>query len=84
MITVRHLLASLLLVTGFAGAGPAQAQMDPEVLTPVPAVQDGRLPVNTAQGEGVAVLHSIQDRNVPQPSIRRAIIVIPGWPRRDL
>ncbi len=60
------------------------AQMDPEVLTPVPVVQDGRLDVRTAQGEGVAVLHVTRDWSIPQPGTRHAIVVIPGWPRRDL
>ena len=80
----RRWLASLLAVGLIAASRPAMAQMDPEVLTPVPVLQDGRLNVSTAQGEGVAVLHVTRDWNIPQPSIRRAIVVIPGWPRRDL
>ncbi len=84
-IAARVPVAAFLLGTTLAiTAGPAHAQMDPEVLTPVPVLQDGRLEVRTAEGEGVALLHVTRDWSVPQPGIRRAIIVIPGWPRRDL
>jgi pimeloyl-ACP methyl ester carboxylesterase len=81
---LRRWLASLVAVGLIAASRPAMAQMDPEVLSPVPVVQDGRLNVRTAQGEGVAVLHVTRDWNMPQPGIRRAVVVIPGWPRRDL
>ena len=80
----RRWLASLAMFGLIAAARPAMAQMDPEVLTPVPVVQDGRLDVRTPGGAGVAVLHVTRDWSTPQPGIRRAIVVIPGWPRRDL
>lgn len=85
MIAVRHLFASLLLAGGLLAAlPPARAQMDPEVLTAVPVVQDARLEVSTAQGGGVVPLHLTRDWTVPQPGVGRAVIVIHGWPRRDL
>ncbi|QJQ02417.1 alpha/beta hydrolase [Herbaspirillum rubrisubalbicans] len=73
-----------ILVVLAVPALPVQAQMDPEVLTPVPALQDGRLEVTTAAGSGIALLHVTRDWSVVQPGIQRAVIVIHGWPRRDL
>ena len=69
-------LATLSLVAG--------AAMDPEVLTPVPVVQDGRLEVVSAKGEGAVPIHVSRDWTQPQPAVTRAVIVIHGWPRRDL
>ncbi|AMP01565.1 hypothetical protein CAter282_3781 [Collimonas arenae] len=62
----------------------AGATVDPEVLTPVPIVQDGRLEVSSAKGEGVISIHVSRDWTQPQPAVTRAVIVIHGWPRRDL
>lgn len=57
---------------------------DPVVRTPVPVVQDGRLEVITPAGRGVVPIHVSRDWSVPQPDVTRAVIVIHGWPRRDL
>jgi hypothetical protein len=74
-----------MLVAGVVGAPPlAQAEVDPEVLTPVPVVQDGRLEVRTGQSVGIIPLHVTRDWTGPQPGIQRAVIVVHGWPRRDL
>lgn len=62
----------------------ASAAVDPEVLAPVPVVQDGRLDVATAKGKGVVPIHVSRDWTQPQPGVTRAVIVIHGWPRRDL
>ncbi|MHC2103718.1 alpha/beta hydrolase [Methylobacterium sp. CM6246] len=85
MRSPRCLLTPLMLIVGVMSAlQSAQAEMDPEVLTPVPVVQDARLEVRARQGVGVVPLHVTQDWTVSQPGIRRAVIVIHGWPRRDL
>lgn len=84
MTFLRDLLTCLVLTTGLAATLPAQAEIDPEVLTPVPIVQDARLEIRTPQGAGVVPLHLTRDWTVQQHSITRAIIVVHGWPRRDL
>lgn len=58
--------------------------IDPLVLTPVPVVLDGRLEVVTPAGRGVVPIHVSRDWSVPQPDVTRAVVVIHGWPRRDL
>ncbi len=80
----RYLLSLLLLKVSLATAWPARAEIDPEVLTPVPIVQDARLEIRTPQGTGVMPVHLTRDWATPQPSVERAVIVIHGWPRRDL
>lgn len=75
---VLLLSALVLLPTG------TRAAPDPEVLTPVPIVQDGRLTVTTSAGQGTVPLHVSQDWAEPQPEVTRALVVIHGWPRRDL
>lgn len=65
-------------------AASAQPRTDPLVLTPVPVVQDGRLEVATPAGRGVVPIHVTRDWSVPQPDVTRAVVVIHGWPRRDL
>lgn len=62
----------------------AGAAIDPEVLTSVPVVQEGRLDVVNAKGEGVVPIHVSRDWTQAQPEVTRAVIVIHGWPRRDL
>jgi len=52
--------------------------------TAVPQVQDGRLTIETAAGSGVIPLHVTRDWDSPEPDVTRALIVIHGWPRRDL
>jgi pimeloyl-ACP methyl ester carboxylesterase len=84
-LSPRDLLTALMLTAGLITAPRSlQAETDPEVLTPVPVVQDARLEVRTVQGVGVVPLHVTRDWSIPQPGIRRAVIVIHGWPRRDL
>jgi pimeloyl-ACP methyl ester carboxylesterase len=72
------LLALLLRSTG------AHAALDPEVLTPVPVVEDGRLTVASDQGDGALPIDVSRDWTSPQPDVTRAVVVIHGWPRRDL
>ncbi|WP_047249595.1 hypothetical protein [Chromobacterium subtsugae] len=75
-------LAEALILLGLAGG--AYAVIDPEVLSPVPKVLDGRLQVKTVRGEGELPIHVSRDWSRPQPGVNRAVIVIHGWPRRDL
>lgn len=85
MLSPRDLLTGSMLIAGLIDTLPsARAASDPDILTPVPIVQDARLDVRTAQGAGVVPLHLTRDWTIPQPGIRRAVIVIHGWPRRDL
>jgi len=73
------LLSALVLLPTGTRAAP-----DPEVLTSVPIVQDGRLTVTATEGEGTIPLHVSRDWTEPQPEVTRALVVIHGWPRRDL
>ncbi|MBX9296551.1 hypothetical protein ACFFU8_11290 [Chromobacterium piscinae] len=75
-------LAAALILVWLAGG--AHAAIDPEVLSPVPKVQDGRLAVKTDRGEGELPIHFSRDWSRPQPGVRRAVITVHGWPRRDL
>lgn len=65
-------------------AASAATTIDPLVSTPVPVVQDGRLAITTPAGRGVVPIHVSRDWSVPQPDVTRAVVVIHGWPRRDL
>lgn len=52
--------------------------------TPVPIVQKGRLPIKTRAGEFEIPIAVSRDWTKPQDDVTRAVVVIPGWPRRDL
>lgn len=54
------------------------------VNTPVPVVQKGRLGIVTRSGDFEIPIAVSRDWTQPQDDITRAVIVIPGWPRRDL
>lgn len=54
------------------------------VNTPVPAVQKGRLDIETRAGDFRLPIAVSRDWIRPQDDVTRAIVVIPGWPRRDL
>lgn len=91
--TLSALIAAALLhaAPAFAGAasptddtGSAPLQRDPLVRTPVPVIQDGRLEITTPAGQGVIPIHVSRDWSTPQPDVTRAVIIIHGWPRRDL
>ncbi|MBN3723168.1 alpha/beta hydrolase [Burkholderia sp. Ac-20379] len=64
-------------------AAPAMRERD-VVHTPVPIVQPGRLELATPSGTVQVPIAVSRDWTQPQPGITRAVIVIPGWPRRDL
>jgi hypothetical protein len=81
--TMRAIHAMLLALPALT-AGHAHAAIDPEILSPVPVVQDGRLDVKTELGAGSLPIHTSRDWTLPQPDVTRAIVVIHGWPRRDL
>ncbi|WP_175907275.1 alpha/beta hydrolase [Burkholderia seminalis] len=52
--------------------------------TPVPVVQKGRLDIETRSGDFEVPIAVSRDWTKPQDDVTRAVIVIPGWPRRDL
>jgi pimeloyl-ACP methyl ester carboxylesterase len=79
--SLRTVLPAALLALALSSIG-ARAALDPEILSSVPVVQDGRLTVATAQGEGALPIHVSRDWTVPE--VRRVVVVIHGWPRRDL
>ena len=54
------------------------------VNTPVPVVQKGRLDIETRSGDFELPIAVSRDWTKPQDDVTRAVIVIPGWPRRDL
>ncbi|WP_233833799.1 alpha/beta hydrolase [Paraburkholderia sp. ZP32-5] len=52
--------------------------------TPVPRVQSGRLEITTPRGRFEVPIQVSRDWTRPQDDVTRAVVVIPGWPRRDL
>ncbi|MGF6654208.1 pimeloyl-ACP methyl ester carboxylesterase [Paraburkholderia youngii] len=70
--------------TEAAASASAPPKIDPLVHTPVPVVLDGRFEVATPAGRGIVPIHVTRDWSVPQPDVTRAVVVIHGWPRRDL
>jgi len=71
---------SMLLALSLAARA---AEVD-EVKTPVPLVLAARLTVHTAAGTGEVPLQVSEDWRQPQPQVTRAIIIVHGWPRRDV
>lgn len=66
-----------------ASIGAAANELD-VVKTPVPFVLDSRFTVQNAQGKGEIPIRTSRDWTISQPDVSRAIIIIHGWPRRDL
>ena len=64
-------------------AAPAMRERD-VVHTPVPKVQPGRLELVTPSGPVEVPVAVSRDWTRPQPDVTRVVVVIPGWPRRDL
>ncbi|AJK48801.1 alpha/beta hydrolase [Burkholderia plantarii] len=54
------------------------------VATPVPTVQPGRLTIASRAGPFVLPIAVSRDWTRRQAGVTRAVVVIPGWPRRDL
>ncbi|MES2104748.1 MAG: alpha/beta hydrolase [Pseudomonadota bacterium] len=54
------------------------------VKSAVPVIQDGRFTVHAPAGQGDIPVHISRNWAIPQPDVTRAIIIIHGWPRRDL
>ena len=81
-VTLGKILLGLyvFLATSLA-AGAAEVD---EVKTPVPLVLDGRLTVQSAAGTGEIPIQVSLDWNRPQPEVTRAVIIVHGWPRRDV
>ena len=52
--------------------------------SPVPVVQGGRLAMSSPSGPVEMPIALSRDWTRPQADVTRAIVVIPGWPRRDL
>ncbi|WP_414449083.1 alpha/beta hydrolase [Burkholderia sp. 22PA0099] len=64
-------------------AAPVMRERD-VVYSPVPIVQPERLELATPSGTVQVPIAVSRDWTRPQPDVTRAVIVIPGWPRRDL
>lgn len=80
-----HMLRHTLVALAFAVvAVAAHAATDPEVLTPVPAVLDGRLEISHASGRGQVPVQVSRDWTQPQADVTRAVVMVHGWGRRDL
>lgn len=54
------------------------------VKSPVPLVLDNRLTVHTSSGTGEVPIHVSKDWTTLQTDITRAVIIVHGWPRRDV
>lgn len=74
-----HGLKSISLASGVAKMPEREL-----VNTPVPVVQEGRLGIETRSGEFEVPIAVSRDWTKPQDDVTRVVIVIPGWPRRDL
>lgn len=75
-------IKSMSLAPGTPGTGDVRER--DVVNTPVPVVQRGRLDI-TARSRHVEIpIATSRDWARPQDDVTRAIVVIPGWPRRDL
>lgn len=72
-------LLSCLLACGMAAAAERDV-----VNTAVPTVQPDRMPAADGDAHGAMPIGLSRDWTRPDPAITRAVIVIPGWPRRDL
>lgn len=72
------------LKSGSPGSGISGMPERQLVNTPVPAVQKGRLDIKTRSGDFKLPIAVSRDWTKPQDDVTRAVIVIPGWPRRDL
>lgn len=82
MHTLRTLLLSALLCFIVIDLGHA-AEID-VVNSPVPVVLDGRFTVQTSAGAGAIPLRVSRDWSFAQTDVTRAVIIIHGWPRRDI
>jgi hypothetical protein len=87
----RCIPCALLFFLGAVSASIASAETHVKVMserelvnTPVPVVQKGRLDIETQSGEFKIPIAVSRDWTKPQDDVTRAVIVIPGWPRRDL
>ncbi len=54
------------------------------VKTSVPVVLDSRLTIQTSTGKGEVPVHVSRDWTTRQSDVTRAIIIVHGWPRRDV
>lgn len=79
---IHTTLLGLLFCTSLAHlAGAAEIDI---VNSPVPVVLPDRLIVKSASGVGEVPIRISRNWKLEQPDITRAIIIIHGWPRRDI
>src|SRR5450830_693045 len=82
MPTIRLLLLSAMLCASILpSAGAAEIDV---VNSPVPVVLQDRFHVQTTAGAGDIPIRVSRDWEVTQADITRAVIIIHGWPRRDI
>ncbi|QNB06141.1 alpha/beta hydrolase [Herbaspirillum frisingense] len=74
-------LALILCASFFHLAGAAEIDI---VNSPVPVVLEDRLTVTGTSGAGEVPIRVSRDWRVEQADIMRAVIIIHGWPRRDI
>jgi hypothetical protein len=67
-----------------AASAPAAGHERDLVATPVPTIQPGRLTIASRAGPFVLPIAVSRDWTHRQEGVTRAVVVIPGWPRRDL
>ncbi|MFW7354652.1 MAG: alpha/beta hydrolase [Brucella sp.] len=82
---IRHVLRGIaFILILFATQTVATAAERDVVLTPVPVVQPRRMGMALPSGKVEVPIAMSKDWTTPQVGVTRAIIVIHGWPRRDL
>ncbi|MBU9849250.1 hypothetical protein ACE2AK_23620 [Rahnella perminowiae] len=82
---MRNALQGTAFILILCAAGtPAIATERDEVFTPVPVVQHARMSISVSSGEVEVPIATSRDWTRPQIDVTRAIIIIHGWPRRDL
>ncbi|WP_442920643.1 alpha/beta fold hydrolase [Massilia sp. S19_KUP03_FR1] len=69
----------------FIAANPHAVAVELDLVkTSVPVVLDSRLTIQTSTGKGDVPVHISRDWTIRQVDVTRAIILVHGWPRRDL
>ena len=88
MLSIRTLIPGMIFCASVCGSAGA-AEID-VVNSPVPVVLQDRFPVQTTSGAGdipiipIIPIRVSRDWTVVQADVTRVVVIIHGWPRRDI